>query len=185
MLQQLPLPLQAAPVGSLHCPPQQTLPPVQVAQVPPPDPQSRFVLPAWQTPFWQQPEQLPLAPHTQVPLWHPVPLGQLAQIAPPVPQNWLVLPVRQVPPSQQPVQVAGEHTLTHEPFWHCWFCPHEETQRNCPVLSAWQTWHLLVSHVLPQVPQFVTVLRAAHVPPQQLCPCPQVEMQAPVVGSHT
>ena len=106
------------------------------------------------------------------------------QIAPPVPHNWLVLPVRQVPLSQQPVQVAGEHTLTHEPFWHCWFCPHEETQRNCPVLSTWQTSHLLVSHVTPQPPQLVTVFSSLQTPPQQLRLPVQVETHwpAPVVG---
>ena len=53
LLQHWPLPVQVAPEGRLHCPPQQTLRPVQVTQVPPPEPQSRFVLPAWQTPLEQ------------------------------------------------------------------------------------------------------------------------------------
>ncbi len=46
LLQHSPLPPHGAPAGNLHSPAQQTLPPVQVTQVPPPEPQSRFVLPA-------------------------------------------------------------------------------------------------------------------------------------------
>jgi hypothetical protein len=47
---------------------------------------------------------------------------------------------------------------------------HVETQRNCPVLLAWQVSHLLVSQTTPQAPQFVPVLRAVQTPPQQSAP---------------
>jgi hypothetical protein len=85
LLQQLPFPLQGAPLGSLHCPPQQTFSPVQVTHVPPPLPQRRFVFPVWQMLFEQQPEQAP-GPQTQVPFEQPVPVGQVTHVAPPVPQ---------------------------------------------------------------------------------------------------
>jgi hypothetical protein len=91
LLQQLPLPLHVAPVGPLQLPAcmpavQQTSVPEHVTHVTPLLPHSRFVLPAWQMLFEQQPEQEPPAPQTQVPFEQPVPVGQVTHVAPPVPQ---------------------------------------------------------------------------------------------------
>ena len=83
-------------MGRLHVPPQQTLGAVQVTQVLPPEPQSRFVLPGWQIPFWQQPLGQLVELHKHEPFTHVVPLGQATQIPPPAPQAALVLPATQV-----------------------------------------------------------------------------------------
>ena len=73
LLQQLPLPVHAAPLGRLHVRSlQQTLGAVQVTQVPPPVPQAVAVLPAWQVPLWQHSvdEQQEEVPHALVPAGH-------------------------------------------------------------------------------------------------------------------
>ena len=149
LLQQLPLPLQDTPARRPQLPAflvpagQQTAGLAQVTQVRPPVPQIRFVLPGWQTPFWQQPFGQLVELHTHEPFTQVVPEGQVRQTTPPVPQCWLLL-VWQVLFWQHPFgQLVGVHKLTQLPFWHV-----------VPVGQATQT--------TPPVPQAAFVLPVTH-----------------------
>ena len=99
LLQQLPFPLQAAPVTSPQLPTfavpaaQQTCEPEQVVHVLPVFPQAAVVVPGWQTPFWQQPVGQLVESQTHDLLTHRVPPGQETQIPPPVPHAVFVVPV--------------------------------------------------------------------------------------------
>ena len=117
LLQHWPLPVQLAPAGRLHDPPQQIVrgSPVglQATQVLPLEPQNASVLPGWQMLPAQQPLEQLVAVHVQVlvVLLHVVPLGQLTQVTPPVPQAVFEVPSWQVLFWQQPLgQLVALHT---------------------------------------------------------------------------
>ena len=99
LLQQLPLPLQAAPVGSLHCPPQQTLPPVQTVP--------------------QAPQLVVVFRAVHTPLQHPCPLEHLL---PQVPQLFASM----VTLTHLPLQrvCGGVHTVWHAPSTQLCPAPH-------------------------------------------------------------
>ena len=96
----------------------------QVAQVPPPNPQSLGALPGWQLPFVSQHPWQVSSLHcvsTQLPPMHCEVASHSLQNSPPIPHSKTWLPGWQAPfPSQHPVgQLAALHTdPSHVPWKH-------------------------------------------------------------------
>ncbi len=100
-----------------HTPPsaEQVEPAPHAAQLRPPTPQAVVLVPVWQTPETQQPEQF-AGPHGSMHAWLEHVVAQLEQATPPLPHASALVPLRHTPPWQHPVgQVVESQLPLHEP----------------------------------------------------------------------
>jgi hypothetical protein len=157
LLQQLPLPLHCAPAGSLHSPPQQTLPPVQTVP--------------------QAPQLMSVFRAVHTPLQHPCPV---AHVVPQVPQLFASV----VRLTHWPLQrvCGGVHTVWHIPLTQ--LCPGWQEETHPPVAGSQTSQLAVLQAVARQVPPQI-LASGQQTPAIQVSFAPQVETHLPVAGSQT